>query len=255
MARTKKLHRVDVFQDNMNDAELLLRLARGTRNSRLRRARTEVRSRVGKALRVPVSRQSEIDCVESVDLFIVLKPGTQFQRDDFEDLRPLLRQALVAGCAATETFMNDLVMDHLGLALRRGAPHNPRLEGIPMTVGQWRDIETRYTRRGRGLREVVLKDFVASYASTSPSKVGGLMGLLGITEWTKKFDAQRGCPKGETVSLLETVTKRRNRIAHSGDRVGQGRAHITPEEVQLELNGLRSVVAAAEAVVTSHFNT
>lgn len=254
MPRTKKPHRMEVFQANMNDADLLLRLANGTRNDRLRRARTEMRSRVGDALRIPAGRQAEIDCVESVDLFIILKPDTRFERADFEDLRPLLRQALVAGCAATETFMNDLVMDHLGQALRSNAPDSPRLQEIPMTVGQWREIETRYKRRGRGLRELVLKDFVAKYAGTSPTKVGGMMSLLGIEKWSKKLDTHRKTPKGSTEQFLTDVTKRRNRIAHSGDRVGQGRAHITSDEVQVALDGLRSVVAATESVVTAHFS-
>lgn len=245
---------MEVFQANMNDADLLLRLADGTRNDRLRRARTEMRSRVGHALRIPASRQPDIDCVESADLFIVLKPDTRLQRADFEDLRPLLRQALVAGCAATETFMNDLVMDHLGAALRRNAPDSPRLQEIPMTVGQWREIETRYTRRGRGLRELVLKDFVAKYAGTSPTKVGGLMSLLGIQGWSKKIDKQRKSPKGSTEQFLTEVTERRNRIAHAGDRVGQGRAHITAAEVRPALDGLQSIVEAAESVVSEHFS-
>lgn len=254
MSRTKKPHRLEVFQANMNDADLLLRLADGTRNDRPRRARTEMRSRVGSALKIPARRHAEIDCVESVDLFIVLKPDTRFQRADFEDLRPLLRQALVAGCAATETFMNDLVMDHIGEALRSNTPDSARLQEIPMTVGQWREIESRYKRRGRGLRELVLKDFVANYAGTSPTKVGGMMSLLGIEKWSKKMDTYRKSPKGSTEQFLTDVTKRRNRIAHSGDRIGQGRAHITLDEVQVALDGLRSVVAAAESVVTSHFS-
>lgn len=255
MPRTQKPHRLEVFQANMSDADLLLRLADGTRNHRPRRARTEMRARVGAALRIPARRQAEIDCVESEDLFIVLKPDTRLQRADFEDLRPLLRQALVAGCAATETFMNDLVMDHIGEVLRNKAPLSARLQDLPMTVGQWREIESRYTRRGRGLREIVLKDFIAQYAGTSPTKVGGLMSLLGIDRWSRKMDTHRKSPKGSTEQFLFDVTRRRDRIAHSGDRVGQGRAHITAAEVRTALDGLNSVVAAAESVVTSHFST
>ena len=75
-----------------------------------------------------------------------------------------------------------------------------------------------------------------------------------MIEWSKKMDTYRKSPKGSTEQFLTDVTKRRNRIAHSGDRIGQGRAHITADEVQVALDGLRSVVAAAESVVTSHFS-
>ncbi len=249
MAGRPKPSSRQAFDSNMADARFLLRTAEGISNYRTRRARSELRARVGDALRIPTKHHTEIECVESDDLFIVIKPGSSLVRADFADPRPLLRQSIVAACAATETFLNDLVMENIGTLLSSSAASTARLSKIPMNIGMWLEIEDKYKRRRRGLRELVVKEFVQETASTSPTKVGELMSMLGVVDWAKKVDAARKVPPGDTVEFLQRVTDRRNRIAHQGDRKGRGQANISATEVDSDLIDLISVVNAMEAVV------
>jgi hypothetical protein len=64
---------------------------------------------VGLALRIPKKDRLHIECVESDDLFVVLKPGARVSRSDLaaSALQPLLRKALVVARTAVETFAAD----------------------------------------------------------------------------------------------------------------------------------------------------
>lgn len=241
------------FETNMADAELLVRWAVSIKNARQRRERKELRQRIGVALDIPQKRRDEIAIVESNDLSIVIKPDSAVSRADFADTQPLLRQAVVAGCAATETFLSDLVMDHISDVT--AAPNNlpSKLADTPMTVGQWLQIDRDYKYPRRGLHERVLRDYVSRYASTSPRRMGDLMAMLGVSKWAARLDQARGVSPQTSVTFLDMVSKRRNRIAHAGDRSGRTRAQITSDEVTEILSGLRSVVAGLDLIVTTHF--
>ena len=132
--------------DNDASYDLFQQPARGMRQ--------ELRASVGKALKVPVRRRDDLDCLESDDLFVVFKPDGELGRDQFMDLQPLLRQSLVAGCTALETYVADKVMEYVGDALR--AEEVPaRMKNISLTVGEWLEIERRYKRRRWGIRTIV----------------------------------------------------------------------------------------------------
>ena len=245
--------RQSAFETNMADADLLVRWAVSIKNSRQRRERRELRQRVGIALDIPQKRRQEIADVESNELLIVIKPGSSVDREDFADVQPLLRQAVVAGCAATETFLSDLVMDHISEVTAAPGKLPSKLANTPMTVGQWLEIDRDYKYPRRGLHERVLRDYVSRYASTSPRRMGDLMAMLGVAKWAALLDEAREVPPQTTIAFLDMVSKRRNRIAHTGDRSGRSRAQITSDEVSEILDGLRSVVAALDQVVTEHF--
>lgn len=248
-ARMTKPTPLEAFEANMNDARYLVSLSEGLTNDRARKMRAELRQRIGVALRIPASARADLDCLESVDVFLTFLPGSRLHRSDFVDHRPLLRQALVAGCAATETYVADKVMTRIGPLLASESVATDRLKQMPMTVGDWLHIEEDYTRRRRGLRERVVQPSVRIQASTAPSKVGQLLSLIGVRNWTKQLDQHRQVPSGDTEKLLARVTDRRNRIAHEGDRRGNGRAPLTLDEVKRDLAGLEAVVAAIEAIV------
>lgn len=233
----------------MEDAHHLVRLAEAFTNQRARRARRELRQRIGAALKLPQRSWDDLDCIESAQVLVVFKPGATLSRDHFVDHKPLLRQALVAACAATETYLADVAMSQLSRLTTSEQVAPARLKALPMTVGDWLHLEQRYKYRQRGLHEHVLRRQLEELASTDPSKVGALFSLLGISDWTRKMDHQRGSHKGQTYELLDRVTKRRNKIVHTGDRQGMGRALITVQEVQADLAALESVVAAMESIV------
>lgn len=235
----------------MEDAHHLVRLAEAFTNQRARKARREFRQRIGKAMKLPQRCWDDLDCIESGQVLVVFKPGAALSRDHFADHKPLLRQALVAACAATETYLADVAMSQMRRLTASEQAATKRLKALPMTVGDWLHLEQRYKYRRRGLHEQVLRRQVEELASTDPSKVGALFSLLGIKDWARKMDHHRGSQKGQTFELLERVTKRRNKIVHTGDRQGLGRAPITVAEVKEDLAALESVVAATEVIVAA----
>jgi hypothetical protein len=112
----------------------------------------------------------------------------------------------------------------------------------------WMAID-RYEKKRWGLRRYVIEPAVREMASTAPNKVGELLSMLGVDNWTRKIDAERGVVRGRTVRRLDEITIRRNRIAHQADIVGRGRAHLDVQEVCDDIEELRSIVEAIEEVL------
>ena len=250
MARTKSPNAYDVFQKNMNDAHVLLDYARALRNVRKNALRSEMRDRLGDALRVPKGNRDGLDGLQSDLVFMILLDKKKMSRSVFEDLGPLLRPAIVAACAALESFVADRVIERVGDALRvTDVPD--RLREIPISVGDWSDIERNYSRRGWGVRKKI-EDAIREMSSTSPSKLGQTLSVIGITRWAKKVDEIRKAKSGETVSQLEKLTQRRNRIAHSADRVGNSTAKITIQEVEEMVSQIKNIAVALDKVFGKH---
>ena len=244
---------VEVFETTIADAELLVKFVEGFTNQRKYRMRKELRDRIGDALNVKVRDRDHLDCIESDDVFMVLKPGGRLARSDFADARPLLRQALVSACAAFETYLADKAMTRIGpLMRRRDLPR--RLEELPMTLADWRRI-AGYQRKGRGVREWVIEPAVRERSSTAPSRIGELLAMVGISRWNQQVDGHRRVRRGQTERELAAITERRNRIVHEADRRGRGRAPLTVREVRHDIEVLRSVVRALEAVFTDAART
>lgn len=234
------------FDDNLADAEALVAVVRALRNRRVRRMRRELRERLGSALGLPKKDWEDLDCIESDDLFAVFKPGTQVDRDSVSEpnLRPLLRQSLVAACAAIETFVGDRIMERLRGALDSD-PRPTRLLDLPMTVRDWLWIDETYERRRWGLREVVDVE-VRRLASPAPSQIGLTFGIVGEKNLWKRIDQRRGVAKGSSEKTLDTIYERRNRIAHQGDRAGRGRATISIGEVEADLRCIAEITDALD---------
>lgn len=236
------------FDDNIADAQTLVQLARSLVNQRVYRMRAEKRTKLGDALGIPKKRHVELDCIESEDIFAVFPPGSKISRDTFSEpaLRPLLRQALVAACAAVETFVADRVMERFTQALDSDSPPE-RLRALPMTVGDWLDIEG-YERRKWGLRKVVGAEVRRRMTSASPSQIGIAFSLVGEKDLWRRVDAHRNAKKGASAAALERIYERRNLIAHAGDRKGHGRAAITVEEVEADLDCVLGIVDALDVL-------
>jgi len=208
--------------------------------------RRELRERLGAALGIPKKSWPDLDCIEGEDLFAVFKPDAQVNRDSISEpnLRPLLRQALVAACAAVETFVGDRVMERLRGALDSD-PRPTRLLDVPMTVRDWLHIDETYQRKRWGLREVVEVE-VRRLASPSPSQIGIAFGVVGEKGLWNRVDKRRRVSKGASEKAMESIYQRRNRIAHQGDRSGRGRAAISVDEVESDLQCIAEIVDAID---------
>ena len=246
----RKLSPYEAFVDNIEDAEALLSYAHAFQNKRVRGMRSELRSRIGEALKVAVNRQKELDCLESDDLFVVFKPDSKLGRDKFTDLRPLLRQSLVAGSAALETYVADKTMEFVGPALAANEMPS-RLSNISLTVGHWAEIEENYERRKWGIRTIVA-EYIRETSSTAPNQIGIVLSTIGVRNWAGKVDAVRRVTRGTTVRDLGAITERRNLIAHTADRKGRGRSLVEHDEVQRQIKIIKDVVDALEKVLNEH---
>lgn len=245
-----KLQAYQAFRDNFGDAEALLNYAVSFENQRTRGMRLELRNRVGEALRIPRKERDQLDCLESDDIFLVFLPTGNLNRDHFLDRRPLLRQSLVAACAALETYVADKAMDFVGPAIRAEAPPR-RMRNISLTVGHWIEIERTYKRRGRGIRNAV-EEHLRETSSTAPNRIAEVLSTVGVQDWVKRVDKLRQVKPGTTEAELKGLTERRNRIAHSADRQGRGRASLEVDEVTSYLGIIKSVVEATETLLEAH---
>ena len=244
MARPRKPTPIEVFETNIADAERLLSLARALDNKRLRRMRRELREGFGSAMRLSKRDQDRLDCVESEDLFVIIKPSGALGRGDFteQELRPLLRQAIVSVAAATESYVAEKASSYVGDALD-GAPD--KLRGVRVTLGEVFDIEQTLTRRRFGWRRI-LQERIERDAGSAPNKIDTVFSLVGKQVPWGKIDDRRHVRRGESRKQMEALTKRRNRIAHTGDRVGSKRAVITLREAENHLTSAKAMVEALE---------
>ena len=113
----------------------------------------------------------------------------------------------------------------------------------------WLWIDETYERKRWGLREVVEGE-VRQIASPAPAQIGEAFGIVGQKDLWKRVDSRRKVTAGSSESTLRVLYERRNRIAHSGDRVGRGRATISGDEVSGDLACLVEIVGAIN-IVTS----
>lgn len=119
---------------------------------------------------------------------------------------------------------------------------------VTLSYEQWCEIES-YQRRKRVITDRFLGPRIRRDASTSPSQMGAVLSLAGVEGGAQKVDAHRKCRKGATVTDLERITERRNRIAREGDRVGFSRATIDVKSVRAELAILRGVAEAIDSIL------
>jgi hypothetical protein len=238
----------DAFDLNFDDAQRLVDLAGSLANQRVRRMRAEKRGSVGSALRIPRKHHATLDCIESDDFFGVFLPGSKLDREFFTEqgLRPLLRQSVVAACAALETFVADRVMERFLPALRGDDPP-ARLLALTMTIAEWQDISA-YQRPSYALRRVFESKIREEHASASPSQIAKAFSIVGEKDLWKRVDGRRKVARGISAETLERIVERRNLIAHTGDRKGHGRAAISIDEVRGDLNCVRSIVDALDAL-------
>jgi hypothetical protein len=246
MGAPPKMSARDAFNLNMQDAEMLVELAKLLSNQRVRKMRVELRERLGGALSLPQKHWDDLECLENERVFVTFKPGHAEWRERLDEpkLRPLLRQALVAACAAIETFCADRVMELYPAAIRQDPPPSRLLE-LSLTVDDYLTIERKYTKKGWGLRQVVELE-VRQRASPAPAQIGQLFSLVGESGLFPQIDTSRKVAKKVSTQELDRIVERRNLIAHTGDRSGRGRATISVAEVETDLATIVEIIDALD---------
>lgn len=235
----------------MEDALQLIELTEALTNRRKRRMRAELREAFGDAMSVPKKHRGDLDCVESDQAFVVLKPDGSMTRDRFDAdaLRPLLRQAVVAIAAAVETYVADRACRMVSGALSMEELPK-RLREMAITIGDVNDIESNYQRRKWGYRAIVEVE-LRKQASAASSRVGEVFSTVGVENLWRKVDAERKVKRGTSCAELDALADRRNAIAHSADWSGRGRASLSFAEVEAFFGTSRKIVEAIDRVVSA----
>jgi len=245
---------LEAFELSIGDAVWMIELAEALDNQRKKRLYRQTRERLGEALRMPRGDWDSIDVVESDDFFIVIKPGADITRKSLEDRSALLRHAVVAACAATETYFADkiteLVRPSLWSVNTATTPLPRNLREIPLTVGDMVDIDHSFEKRRRGLTETVVVPFIQLKASVDPTGLGQILALTPVKSFFTTVDRHLDWERGYCQTRMSAIAKRRNVIAHTGDRQGRGRNTLSIEETRDMTDDLTAIVHAAERILT-----
>ena len=235
----------EAFAANMEDALRLVTLSDLLTNIRTRRPRAEFRAKVGAALGIPRRDWDAIECIESQDLWVIISPHSEANGEDLGYHDPMLRQAIVAGAAAFETFLADRVVAEIRRKISAREQLPAGLDRVRMDVGQWRRVGS-HGRPNEAITSYVLEPHIRMQASCGPDKDKELLKLAGASDPLSELDRLCGRPTNGTAQHLERVRKRRNAIAHTGDRSGRGRAPITKPVVKRMLSDLTASVDAID---------
>jgi hypothetical protein len=268
MGRTANLEPHEIFKANLEDAEALLLWATALRDTRKNHMRKELRQAFGKMRRLSRADTARLDCAESGDLFIVIKPDSVVDRKNFElsALAPLLRQAIVATSAAVEGYVFAKTRPYLGEALDEAVEYilRPRpgqkkpaqvkyLEGLTFNVMQALEIDEG-RKRGKRQRWVFrehVREHLRVRSSTAPGVIGEAFSTVGKKLNWKTIDKGRGLKatssgKAQSYVDMGKLTKRRNAIAHQQDRRHVVQRSIRLSEVREHLENAREIVAEIE---------
>lgn len=212
MAGKRQLTPMEVFEANIGDAERLIAFARSLENSR----------RWTRASR-PAPSSSSTSPKESFG-----HSAATGRRRDLNRGRVVRRRESLLLCFRRARF----------------APEPTQGRDVPLDAVI--EIESRYQRRRVGHR-AILREFVEHEANPSPSRI--VFATVDQRDVLKKVDVRRGLPNGTSGNQLETLSRRRNKIAHTGDRTPSGRPALALGDVDGSLETAKEIVTAMEDVL------
>lgn len=171
-----------------------------------------------------------------------------------EGLDFLLRQAVVVGCTALESFFWDVLRENVLTIVRarkRGA--DDTLKKLTLTLDDYLSLESFENYDDR-LKEIILKNFERGTLYDT-SSIDRIARILTVTQFWPQISKKCGLSESEIHKQLSELIRRRNQVAHRADRPDE---RADPPENQDGL-GLRAIsfawahtrVATAKAVVSA----
>ena len=153
----------------------------------------------------------------------------------------------MAIAAAVESYVAEKAKGYVAEACKAEKPPKRLLE-IAVTIEDLFEIEREYKRRAWGHYGLIWR-YIDQKASANSASIGEVFSLVGKTKVLQKVNSARGLEQGESQRQLDLLAKRRNLIAHTGDRRGGGKAAIDANEVGTYLRNAREIVEALEEVL------
>lgn len=147
----------------------------------------------------------------------------------------LLRQAVVVGCSALESFVWDILRENaLTVIKARGRKADSSLKEVTLTLDDYLSLEG-YTDPDERLKEIILKRFERGTLYDS-AKIDEIMKILTVKDLWKDITDHCGLDAKTIRSQLNDLILRRNQIAHRADRPEVGDTSVEPDP-----HGLRPI--------------
>lgn len=250
------------YDDVARRAQRLLRLHDGLVNTRKRRIRADWKRGFCQLMHWP--KGANIDRVDSKDVLLVLRDGSQLKGVDFTAaaLDDLLRASLAMAISALDRYLHERVVKQIIKALRTRSPRRAQeLLGIPAILALRVTEEIRRASlAGKKLRPAnhlrkALQESLHTRPFQSWREIEEAFELIGITGLAGKLQTAYAIPDIRPIkSQLGSVVQRRNQIVHEGDlirhqRGGKPRVHgVTRKYVADTLVFLDTFVGHLEGV-------
>ena len=242
----------DLAVQNFSVARHLLQLHQLFRELREHPVEEEVRLAVCRCLQVPETTAVRQAANEQVVLLaqaaapipeaLLAPDGTNF----------LLRQAVIVGCTALESFFWDVLRENVLTIVRaRKRQADETLRKLILTLDDYMSLED-YADPEMRLQQIILKNFERE-TLYDIEKIGKIASILTVREFWRQVAERCGAREQDIKNQLNELISRRNQIAHRADR---------PEEALertdgIDGHGLRAIhyawvnmrVAAASNVV------
>src|SRR6185312_11346375 len=98
-------------------------------------------------------------------------------------------------------------------------------------------------------RRELVRRHINDLSSTDPGVIGQVFSMVGKEKFWGRVDQHRKVRGGTSAADLTALNKRRNSIAHSGDRTGTRRAALSIDEAAQHFGNGRTIVEAFDAVL------
>lgn len=166
----------------------------------------------------------------------------------------LLRQAVVVGCTALESFFWDALRENVLTIVRaRKRRADESLRKITLTLDDYLSLEG-WGNSDERLQQIILKNYERGTLYDS-SSIEDIAKILTVKDFWSQISSKTGNPDKDIKRQIGEIIQRRNQIAHRADRPDETAS--TPEEQ--DGHGLRAInyawtntrVATAKNVVSA----
>jgi hypothetical protein len=224
---------------NFSVAEQLLRLYELFRDLRQDAAPNDLRLAVCKELRLPETAHLQHASNDQVIVVAKAQPPIPAALLTPDGGNFLLRQAVVVGCTALESFFWDALRENvltIVRARRRGA--DEALRKLTLTLDDYLSLEGYEDPEVR-LQQIILKNFERG-TLYDISSIERIASILTVKDYWRLVAKRCGLSDGDIKRQLGELIARRNLIAHRADRPDDNAT--APEEA--DRLGLREIAYA-----------
>lgn len=220
---------LDSFDAAIERANHLIRLYDLLHDSRSRGIRSDWASSFKSLMHWPAGETIVRVDGRDRDSVLILRESVGIDREHFahDYVAELLRGAVVASISALDRYLHDLVLQHCWKLLSKPESQIPNeLKKIAVSVTATKRAlqllrKDPKARPGHIVKKAIQERLHRDYTFQKPDDVLKAAKMLGVLNfWQAVADEMPGAPpKGDVISYLRNIAKRRNQIVHEADLV------------------------------------